>query len=155
VGEHYYPARANRAGICFTGLLIILPLIASIAFLGISQLFPAVILIGTLLVVVSVYASAFRLRYELDDKELRFRQGVFSSWRISLPAITRVFPIRGQAGISLEKADCLLIEAGKQVRMVAAPDLDTFLKELAVRAPHLRHYGAELRGAPSDTNLIA
>ena len=147
MGEHFYPARINRAGYFLTGSLILLPLLAAIGFLGISEPFPAVVLILALFAVIVVYASAFRIRYELDDRELRLRQGIFSAWRISLPAITRVLPAKGQAGLSFEKTDCLLIEAGRQVRLVAAPNPDLFMNELAQRAPHLRRYGAELRGA--------
>jgi len=145
VGEQYYPARVRRGGVVITGLLILLPLLASIAFLGVSEPFPAVVLIGLLFVVVIVYASAFKVRYELNDRELRFRQGVFSAWRISLPSISRVVPAKRQA-FGLEEADCLVVEAGKQFRIVAAPDPERFLVELASRAPHLRRYGNELRG---------
>ena len=146
MGEQYYPARIRRAGVVATGVLILLPLVGSIAFLGFSEPFPAVVLIALLFVVVIVYASAFKVRYELNDRELRFRQGIFSAWRISLPAISRVVPTRGQAGFGLESTDCLLVEAGRQFRVVAAPDPERFLTELAHRAPHLRRYGNELRG---------
>jgi hypothetical protein len=128
--------------------LVVAPLVASIVLLGVSQPFPAVVLIAALLTVIVVYSSAFRIRYELDDRELRFRQGVFSAWRIPLTAITRVYPARGQAGISLKEMDCLLVEAGRQRRLVAAPDPDKFVQELGSRAKHLRRYGQELRGAP-------
>ena len=151
MGEHFYPAKTRRAGLYFTGALILLPLCASIIFLGVSQPFPAIVLIGALLAAMVVYASAFKIRYELDDRELRFRQGVFSAWRISLKSITRVLPAKGQAGISLESTDCLLVEAGRQLRLVAAPDPERFMIELARRAPHLRRYGSELRGAVAQS----
>jgi hypothetical protein len=148
VGEHYYPVQTSKVGLYVASFFVIAPLVAAIALLGFSEPFPAVVLVATLLVVVVFYASAFRVRYELDDHEIRFRQGVFSAWRIPLHSITRVLPAKGQAGISLRNTDCLLIEAGKQRRLVAAPDPDEFVKELSRRAKHLRRYGHELRGAP-------
>lgn len=155
MGEQHYPARANRVGIYLTGLLIIAPLVASIALLGVSQPFPAVIMIAVLFVVVVVYALAFKIRYELNDKELRFRQGVFSAWRIPLHSITRVLPAHGHAGLTIEPSDGLLVEAGDHCRLVAPPDPEKFLRELASRAPHLRRYGAELRGAIVTTYGIS
>lgn len=148
VGEHYYPVKTSRAGLYLVSFLVIAPLLASIILLGISEPFPAVVLIALLLAVIVVYSSAFRIRYELDDRELRFRQGLFSAWRMPLAAITRVHPAKGHAGISLKEMDCLLVEAGRQRRLVAAPDPDKFVVELAARAKHLRRYGQELRGAP-------
>ncbi len=150
MGEQYYPARIRRSGLVATGFLVLVPLVASIAFLGVSEPFPAVVLFALLALVVVVYASAFKVRYELDDRELRFRQGVFSAWRISLPSISRVVPAKAHASLGLEAVDCLVVEAGKQLRVVAAPDAELFLVELAHRAPHLRRYGAELRG-PSQS----
>lgn len=146
MGEQYYPARIRRSGLVATGLLMMAPLVASIVFLGLSEPFPAVVLVGLLAVVVIVYVSAFKVRYELDDRELRFRQGLFSAWRIDLRSISRVVPAKGQAGFSLAPSECLLVEAGRQMRLVAAPDTERFLHELSLRAPHLRRYGSELRG---------
>jgi len=148
MGEHYYPVQTSRAGLYVVSFLVVAPLVGSIILLGVSQPFPAVILIVALLAAIVVYSSAFRIRYELDDRELRFRQGVFSAWRIPLHSITRVMPARGQAGVSLKESDGLMIEAGKQRRLVAAPDRDVFLTELGARAKHLRRYGSELRGNP-------
>ena len=148
MGQHVYPARIRRTGIYLTGLLIVAPIFGSIAFLGISQPFPAVVLVATLFVVIIVYALAFKVRYELDDHELRFRQGVFSAWRVPLEGITRVCPATGRASFSVEQIDCLLVEAGRHSHLVAVPDLDRFLAELSVRAPHLRRDGNELRGNP-------
>ena len=148
MGEHYYPGKTNRAGLFLVSFLVIAPLVASIVLLGVSQPFPAVVLIALLLAVIVVYSSAFRIRYELDDRELRFRQGVFSAWRIPLSSITRVYPARGQAGISLKEMDGVLIEAGRSRKLVAAPNPDEFVRQLASRAKHLRRYGQELRGAP-------
>ena len=116
------------------------------ALAGFSQLIPAALLFITVLILLLIYASGFRIRYEVDDREIRFRQGLFATWRIQLDRITRVFPTRGPAGISVRDIDCLLIEAGRQRRLVAAPDMELFLSELAARAPHLRRYGMERRG---------
>ena len=96
--------------------------------------------------IVLFYASAFRIRYEVDNQEIRFRQGFFATWRIPISQISRVAPAQGAAGVSFTKIDCLLVEAGNRHRLVAAPDQETFIKELAARAPHLRRYGQELRG---------
>jgi hypothetical protein len=139
----------RRGGIYVTAAFMIVPLLASIALLGVSDPFPAIILVVTLFAVIAFYAAAFKLRYELNDEELRLRQGIFSAWRISLHSITRVVAIKGHAR-SIEDKDILLVEAGGQLRMVAAPDPEVFLRELAARAPHLRRYGQELRGAVAN-----
>lgn len=146
MGERYYPVQTSKAPLYIYAALIASPMFAAIALVGFSEFIPAALMCITVLILLLIYASGFRIRYEVDDKEIRFRQGLFATWRIQIKGITRVLPARGPAGISVRNIDCLLIEAGRQRRLVAAPDLEVFLDELAARAPHLRRYGMELRG---------
>lgn len=146
MGERYYPVQTSKAPLYIYAALIASPMIAAIALVGFSEFIPAALMCITVLILLLIYASGFRIRYEVDDKEIRFRQGLFATWRIEIKGITRVLPAHGPAGISVRNIDCLLIEAGRQRRLVAAPDLDVFMTELAARAPHLRRYGMELRG---------
>ena len=144
--ERYYPVQTSRAPLYIYASLIALPTLAAVALAGVSHFVPATLLLVTALILLLIYASGYRLRYEVDNKEIRFRQGIFATWRIQIDRITRVLPPRGPAGISVRNIDCLLIEAGRQRRLVAAPDMELFITELAARAPHLRRYGMELRG---------
>jgi uncharacterized membrane protein YdbT with pleckstrin-like domain len=132
----------------FVSLVVTVPLFVSMFLVGPGNQ-GAYLFFGTIALFLALsYASIFRIRYELDDNEIRLRQGIFPTWRIPLSRINRVVPTRAQAGFSFGLVECLHIQAGKRHRLVAAPDTERFMIELAARAPHLRRYGDELRGTP-------
>ena len=79
-----------------------------------------------------------RVRYELDEKQIRIRQGFYVGGRIKLQKIRRVFEREGR----------LFIDDGGAVVPISVKDREEFLTALAALTPNLRRYGQELRAEP-------
>ena len=85
-----------------------------------------------------------RVRYELDEKELRLRTGFLVGWRLPYAKISRIFEQDGK----------LVIDANGVLQKIFSPENEQLLEQLSNRIPHLRRYGNELRADPGPSQFV-
>lgn len=90
----------------------------------------------------SMILPLVRVRYELNDEEIRLRTGLAVTWRVQLTEISRIY----------ERSGHLILDSNGVVRTIGCIDQGSLLEEIAQRAAHLRRYGNELRGEQHSTS---
>lgn len=143
----YEVKRSTIVKVALFGFLFITPGIVALSLdptVPNNQRISMAILLMMALIAAGIYKTGFEIR----DNELRFKQGVFIGWTVSLQDISRAKEIPVPKLQQSASYRCISVEAKGKQRLVFVLDPKAFLKELSTRSPQLHFYGEELRCAP-------
>ncbi len=107
------------------------------------------VLIWVLPALAVIFGLAWPVHYEMEERELVVRSGLFLRWNIPYQAISRVRRTRSPLSSPAWSLDRLRIDWDGDTILISPKDRDRFLEDLAARAGLERRGTEWVRGAPA------